>query len=57
MVICLEQGANDLHMVLLMPLPPIISCFIEIQIGLTSLVPTYPGYPRKEVVKWVSNSV
>jgi len=24
MVICLEQGANDLHMVQLMPLPPII---------------------------------
>jgi len=22
MVICLEQGANDLHMVQLMPLPP-----------------------------------
>jgi len=22
MVICLEQGANDLHMVCLMPLPP-----------------------------------
>jgi len=25
MVICLERGANDLHMVQLMPLPPIIS--------------------------------
>jgi len=30
-VICLEQGANDLHMVQLMPLPPIVSCFINIQ--------------------------
>jgi len=40
MVISLERGANDLHMVQLMPLPPIISCFIEIQIGLTFLVPT-----------------
>jgi len=34
MVICLEQVANDLHMVQLMPLPPIISCFIKIQNGL-----------------------
>ena len=34
MVICLEWGANDLHMVQLMPLPPIISCFIKIQNGL-----------------------
>jgi len=31
MVICLEQGANNLHMVQLMPLPPIISCYIKIQ--------------------------
>jgi len=31
MVISLERGANDLHMVQLMPLPPIISCFIKIQ--------------------------
>jgi len=31
MVIWLERGANDLHMVQLMPLPPIISYFIKIQ--------------------------
>ena len=31
---CLEQGANDLHMVQLMPLPPIISCSSKIQNGL-----------------------
>jgi len=31
MVICLQQGANYFHMVQLMPLPPIISCFIKIQ--------------------------
>jgi len=35
MVICLERGANDLHMVHLMPWPPIISCFIKIQNGLS----------------------
>jgi len=35
MVICLEQGANDLHMVQLMPLPPpIISCSSKVQNGL-----------------------
>ena len=32
-VIYLEQGANDLHMVQLMPLPPHHPCFIKIKIG------------------------
>jgi len=32
---------------------PIIPCFIKIQIGLTFLVPAYPGCPRKEAVKLV----
>jgi len=41
MVICLKQGANDLHMVQLLPLPPIVSCFIKIQIGSTFLVLAY----------------
>jgi len=40
-VICLKQGANDLHMVQLLPLPPIVSGFIKIQIGLTFLVVAY----------------
>ena len=30
---------------------PIISCFIKIQIGLTFLVPAYPGCPGKESVR------
>jgi len=34
MVICMEQGTNDLHMVLMMPLPPILSCYIKFQNGL-----------------------
>ena len=34
MVICLERGANDLHMVQLMPLPPHHLCFSKIQNGL-----------------------
>ena len=39
MVIWLEQRANDLHVVELMALPPIGSCFIKILIGLAFLVP------------------
>jgi len=45
-VICLERGA-DLHMVQLMPLPLTVSCFSEIQIGFTFLVPAHPGSPDK----------
>jgi len=33
---------------------PVISCFIKIQIGLTFLVPAYPGCPGKEIVKQTS---
>jgi len=47
MVICLGQSANDLHIVQLIPLPPIISCFSKIQNGSAFLVPTYPGCPGK----------
>jgi len=42
MIICLEQGANDLHlhMVQLMPLAPRLCLAApKIQIGLTLLVP------------------
>ena len=46
----LQWGTNDLHMVQLMPLPPIISCFIKIENGLKFLVRSYPGCPRKEAV-------
>jgi len=35
---------------------PIVSCFIKIQIGLTFLMPAYPGCPGKEAVKRVSVS-
>ena len=52
MVICLEQGA-DLYMAQLMPLPLTVSCSSKIQIGFTFLVPAYPVYPGKEVVKWL----
>jgi len=42
MVICMERGAN-LHMTQLMPLPLTVSCFSEIQIGFTFMVPSHPG--------------
>ena len=50
MVICLQQGANDLHMVQLMACycHAIISCFIKIQIGLI-----YPGCCGKMAIKRV----
>jgi len=51
-VICLERGA-DLHMVQLMPLPPTVSCFSNIQIGFTFLVLDHPGSPRQTAIKRV----
>jgi len=47
-----EQGA-DLHMTQLMPLPLTVSCFSEIQIGFTFLVPAHLGSPGKRAVKRV----
>ena len=52
MVICLERGA-DLHMAQLMPLPLTVSCYSEIQIGFTFLVPAHPGSPGHRAVKRV----
>jgi len=50
MVICLERGA-DLHVAQLMPLPLTVSCFSEIQIGFTFLVPAHPGSPGQRAIK------
>jgi len=50
-VICLQQGANDLHMVQLMPLPP---HHLSIQYNpewFTFLVPAYPGCPGERTIK------
>ena len=52
MVICLERDA-DLHTAQLMPLPLTASCFSEIQIGFTFLVPAHLGSPGKRAVKRV----
>ena len=53
MVICLERGADCLHMAQLMPLSLTISCFSKIQIGFTFLVLAHPGSPGKRAVKRV----
>jgi len=52
MGICLGQGAG-LHMSKLMPLPPTVSCFSEIQIGFTFLVLAYPGSAGQRAIKRV----
>ena len=52
MVICLERGAN-LHTAQLMPLPLTVSCFSEIQIGFTFLVPAHLGSHGQRAVTWV----
>jgi len=51
----LERDANDLPMVQLMPLPPIICCFIKNPDWFNlSGAGDYPGCPGKEAVKQVS---
>jgi len=52
-VICLERGADCLHMAQLMPMPLTVSCFSKIQIGFTFLVPAHLGSPGQWAVKRV----
>ena len=47
-----SEGA-DLHMAQLMPLRLTVSCFSEIRIGFTFLVPAHLGIPGKRAVKRV----
>ena len=49
MIICLEQGANDLHIVQLMPLPPHHLWLTKIQIHVAFLVAAYPGCSHKGI--------
>jgi len=54
MVICLEQGANDLHMVQLMPLPPhhlLLRYNPDWFICLILAYWAYPGCTGKEAIK------
>ena len=48
MVICLEQGANDLHMVQLVSLPPHHLLPQDIPEWFALLVSAYPGLPGKK---------
>ena len=52
MVISLQRGA-DLHMAQPMPLPLTVSCFSEILIGFTFLVPARPRSPGQMAVQRV----
>ena len=51
MVICLKQGANDLHMVQLMPLPPHHLLLQQNLEWFILLLPAYPGCPGKKAAK------
>jgi len=51
MVVCLERGANDLHMVQLMPLPPLYLMLQQNPEWFILLVLAYPGCPGKKAVK------
>ena len=51
MIICLQRGANDLHMVQLMPLPPHHLLLQQNPEWFILLVPTNPGCPGKKAVK------
>ena len=53
MVICLEPGADCLHMAQLRPLPLTISCIGKIQVGFTFLVPAHLDSPGQRAVKRV----
>ena len=55
-VICLERGV-DLHMAQLMPMPLTVSCFSNIQISFTFLVPSLPGKPGQRTVKQVCDKL
>jgi len=56
MVICLELGV-DLHIAQVTPLPLTVSCFREIQVGFTFLVPAHPGSPGQRAIKRMCVSV
>jgi len=51
MVICLERGANDLHMVQLMPLPPHHLLFLQNPEWFILLVQADPACPGKKAIK------
>ena len=56
MVICLERGADCLHVVQLIPLhpktPSSLASFKYV-LAFVLLIPAYPGCPEKEAIKRV----
>ena len=56
MVICLEQGASDLHKVQLMPLSPHHLLLQQNPEWFTFLVLAYPGCPEKRPLNGCSSS-
>ena len=48
---------SEVHMAQLMPLPLTVSCFSNIQIGFTFLVPAHMGSPGQRAIKRVCVSV
>ena len=56
-VICLERGANDLHMVQLMPLPPHLFLLQENPYWFTFLLLAYPGCPGERPLDGCSSVV
>ena len=56
MVICLERGADDLHMVQLMPLPSHHLLHQQNPEWFIFLVPAYPGCPGKRPLSGCSSS-
>jgi len=55
-VMCLERGANDLHVVQLMPLPPHHLLLQYNPEWFTFLVPAYPDCPGKRPLNECSSS-
>ena len=56
MVVCLERGADCLHMVQLMPMPPQTTKSFTIfksRLIFAFLIPAYTACPRKEAAKRV----
>ena len=55
-VVCLERGADCLHMVQLMPMPPQTTkslALFQFRLIFAFLIPAYTGCPRKEAAKRV----